>query len=53
MLGHDYITKPEVTRPYLTYFLSFPTLFLQKTISTKTKNQKPKIEFFKKIKDLN
>ena len=40
MLGHDYITKPEVTRPYLTYFFyPFQHYFFRKPFQQR-KNQK-------------
>ena len=51
MLGHGYITKPEVTRPNLTYFSSFPTIFYSEILSKNQNDQKSraeKIEIFEK-----
>ena len=53
MLGHGYITKPEVTRPYLTYFASFSTIFYSEILSQNQNDQKSraeKIEIFEKKK---
>ena len=49
MLGHGYITKPEVTRPYLTYFASFSTIFYSEILSQNDqKSRAEKIEIFEK-----
>ena len=44
MLGHGYITKPEVTRPYLTYFASFSTIFYSEILSQNQNDQKSRAE---------
>ena len=54
MLGHDYITKPEVTRPYLTYFFILSNIISSENHFNNEKIKNEKIEFLKKrIKDLN
>ena len=57
MLGHGYITKPEVTRPYLTYFfISFNNIlfrnhFHNEKNSKKSRAENRKFEVFEKTQD--